>query len=91
MDTTMHMISLIRSFDPLGTSEKISDEFLSWIETVGSGQISEFQENVEIQLLHLTWVGPYVILAKGIVGLDLRWKYDIKLFPVKKLAFNLLT
>ena len=71
------------SFDPLGTSEKISDEFLSWIETVGSGQISEFQENVEIQLWHLTWVGPYVVLAKGIVGLDLRWKYDVKLFPAK--------
>ena len=79
------------SFDPLGTSEKISDEFLSWIETVGSGQISEFQENVEIQLWHLTWVGPYVVLAKGIVGLDLRWKYDIKLFSAKKLASDWLT
>ena len=29
---------------------------------------------------------------KGIVvGLDLRWKYDVKLFPVKKLASDWLT
>ena len=28
---------------------------------------------------------------KGIVGLDLRWNYDIKLFPSKKLASDWIT
>ena len=30
-------------------------------------------------------------LPKGIVGLDLRWKYDVKLFPAKKLASDWLS
>ena len=30
-------------------------------------------------------------MTKGIVGLDLRWKYDVKLFPAKKLASDWLT
>ena len=26
--------------------------------------------------------------SKGILGLELRWKYDVKLFPAKKLALD---
>ena len=38
------------------------------------------------ETLYETWY----ITTKGIVGLDLRWKFDVKLFPAKKLTSDYL-
>ena len=44
-----------------------------------------------VDSMHLEFAKRAAVSIKGIVGLDLRWKYDVKLFSAKKLASDWLT
>ena len=45
-----------------------------------------------VDSMHLEFAKRAAVSIKGIVGLDLRWKYDdVKLFPAKKLVSDWIT
>ena len=47
------------------------------------GQFKNLKSTISILIIH--------IFTKGMIGLDLRWKYDVKLFLAKKLVSDWLT
>ena len=56
---------------------------------VGMDEAEKVLERVDS--MHLEFAKRAAVSIKGIVGLDLWWKYDVKLFPAKKLASDWTT
>ena len=44
-----------------------------------------------VDSMHLEFAKRAAVSIKGIVDFDLWWKYDVKLFPAKKLAYDWIT